>query len=601
MFSKKIKLILFILFTVFFLEAEDIAEIFSIEGETYFTNEIVENLEGFRKSPLNINKASREDLEKLPWLNEDDINNIIKLRKTKKISDWNDLNKIGINEITISELKEYIIFKISGKKYKFNQVSRIEFQEKKKHFPSALKYFQKTIFKYNKFEFGFISQKDEGESNPLDFYSYFVQYKSDNILKGVVLGKYGLAFGQGILFASKLGTSKSAEATSTPLKKFNPIKPYKSSFEMWELEGSAINLEIGKINFIPFYSSTNLSANLDSTKITSFNESGIHLDESKKDNVNEKIYGAALHYSFKNNSAGINYYQIEFDHKFAKPDYHNKYNAFSTCFTLFRGFQPTSIEVAYADNKFAGIFVTRWGDNEFRQLLLFRYYEKNFPSWHGNPFSSQSNFDNETGFYYGITLKPFKNIKINFYFDLWDFPKTRYYEKMPTVGSEQFLQIEFSGNNNRLRLCFRHKNKEKYIKLQYAEIRDFERTLVRLDWFQYLNSLTLKTRCEIVMEYLKNEKLYDKGILVYEQLKYQIDRLKIIAQLTVYHSDILLYMYESNINGIMQNSVFSGDGIYSYFVVKYDLTKNFELQFKVSDKWNTSNNKRFYFQVLTNF
>ncbi|MCK4694597.1 MAG: helix-hairpin-helix domain-containing protein, partial [Candidatus Cloacimonetes bacterium] len=111
MFSKKIKLILFILFTVFFLEAEDIAEIFSIEGETYFTNEIVENLEGFRKSPLNINKASREDLEKLPWLSEDDINNIIKLRKTKKISDWDDLNKIGINKITISELKEYIIFK----------------------------------------------------------------------------------------------------------------------------------------------------------------------------------------------------------------------------------------------------------------------------------------------------------------------------------------------------------------------------------------------------------------------------------------------------------------------------------------------------------
>ena len=601
MFSKKIKLILFILFTVFFLEAEDIAEIFSIEGETYFTNEIVENLEGFRKSPLNINKASREDLEKLPWLSEDDINNIIKLRKTKKISDWDDLNKIGINKITISELKEYIIFKTSGKKFKFNQVSRIEFQEKKKHFPSALKYFQKTIFKYNKFEFGFISQKDEGERNPLDFYSYFVQYKSDNILKGVVLGKYGLAFGQGILFASKLGTSKSAEATSTPLKKFNPIKPYKSSFEMWELEGSAINLEIGKINFIPFYSSTNLSANLDSTKITSFNESGIHLDESKKDNVNEKIYGAALHYSFKNNSAGINYYQIEFDHKFAKPDYHNKYNAFSTCFTLFRSFQPTSIEVAYADNKFAGIFVTRWGDIEFKQLLLFRYYEKNFPSWHGNPFSSQSNFDNETGFYYGITLKPFKNIKINFYFDLWDFPKTRYYEKMPTIGSEQFLQIEFSGNNNRLRLCFRHKNKEKYIKLQDAEIRDFERTLVRLDWFQYLNSLTLKTRCEIVMEYLKNEQLYDKGILVYEQLKYQIDRLKIIAQLTVYHSDILLYMYESNINGIMQNSVFSGDGIYSYLVVKYDITENFELQFKISDKWNTDNNKRFYFQVLTNF
>ncbi|MBT3754869.1 MAG: hypothetical protein HOG24_01175, partial [Candidatus Cloacimonetes bacterium] len=91
------------------------------------------------------------------------------------------------------------------------------------------------------------------------------------------------------------------------------------------------------------------------------------------------------------------------------------------------------------------------------------------------------------------------------------------------------------------------------------------------------------------------------GILVYEEIKWKIEKLTLIGQISVYHSDVLHYMYEHNVDGIMQNSILKGDGAYSYFVFKYNIFKDIELQFKVSDHWNTKDKMRLYLQVISSF
>ncbi|MCD4698506.1 MAG: hypothetical protein K8S16_19945, partial [Bacteroidales bacterium] len=576
------------------------------EDGTYHPTELIETLSSLKNSPLNINNASHIELTQLPWLSELDIGKIIKARNKKPISGWKELQNIGISEITISEIKNYIIF-IEKPWLKLNQRTRGEYSECKDNYESTLKYYQRTLFQYDKFRFGFLSQKDEGEKDPFDFYSYFAEYKSNSSLKHSVLGKYRLAVGQGILFAPKLGMSKSSAATSVAIKKFKTIKPYTSSYEIWELEGAAVNIELGNFAFIPFYSSTKLSANLDSlSQITSFNESGLHLDVEKKDNVKETIYGSSINYKFKDNSLGFVYSGFKFDHEFNDPQKAAEYNAIGFNFLLNQNTFPTFGELAQADDKLAGLIGTKFGDNKLRHLILFRYYEKNFPTWHGNPFSTQSKFDNEIGLYYGITLVPFSRTKINCYFDLWNFPETRYFEKMPTVGSEQFLQVETRFKTNTLRLTLQHKDKEKYISLEETRIRDFERTLLRADWWQILGNLRLKTRCELAAEYLEEEKIYSRGILIYEQAKLKWEKLQIIAQITAYRSDtqpfnVKHYVYENNVDGIMQNTVLSGDGICSYFLIKWKLPPHFELQFKISDHWHMKDKMKLYQQVVSRF
>ncbi|MCK4312012.1 MAG: helix-hairpin-helix domain-containing protein, partial [Candidatus Cloacimonetes bacterium] len=295
-------LILILLICSSIVFAEDAEEkIFSFEDDTYHSTELSETLEKIRKQPFDINKASRKELEKLPWLSEKDIEKIIEWRERKHIKNWKDIASIGINEITISDLEHYIIFKPEFK-INIKQVSRVEFNEAKEKIPSTLKYYQRTICGYKDLKLGILTQKDEGENDPIDFYSYFVEYKSNSFLKHSVLGKYRLAFGQGIIFAPKLGMSKSGAATSTPVKKSSPVKPYTSSYEIWELEGGTVQCNYRNFSIIPFFSSTKLSANLSDNKITSFNQSGLHLDEEKKDNVEETIFGTALNFNLGSNS-----------------------------------------------------------------------------------------------------------------------------------------------------------------------------------------------------------------------------------------------------------------------------------------------------------
>ena len=60
-------------------------------------------------------------------------------------------------------------------------------------------------------------------------------------------------------------------------------------------------------------------------------------------------------------------------------------------------------------------------------------------------------------------------------------------------------------------------------------------------------------------------------------------------------------MYEHNVNGIMQNSILKGDGAYSYFVLKYNILEDIELQLKVSDHWNRNDKMQLYLQVISSF
>ena len=594
-------ILMFLCFSLLF--AEDGKEkLFSLEEETYHSTELSDFLEKLQKHPLNLNTASRTVLSKLPWLSENDIDTIIVHRKSTLFLNWKQLENIGINEITVQEIKPYFQFS-NTKNLHFHQTARIEFQEKDKNLPSTTKYLQKTFLNINKFKFAFISQKDSGEKNLFDYYSYFAEYHGQSFLSHIILGKYRVAFGQGILFAPKLGMSKSAESTTVPVKKYKEIKPYTSSYENWYLEGFAGHLHTANFNLFSFFSKTKLTANLaENGSITSFDESGVHFENKEKNNVEETIYGGEISKKLKFGNIGIVLSHLQFDREFESPEIPHKY--FVGSFHYRFNFSEISFfgENAYSHDKFATVNGIKWGKNKLHQLLLFRFYDKYFPTWQGHPFSTQSNFDNEIGIYFATSFLPSNKTKLNVYFDLWKFPQTRYFEKMPTVGSEQFFQLELKSRRNSWRFTLQNKNKEKYKSLDgETKIRDFDRTLFRCDWWQFLSFATLKTRMELVAEYLPENKVYKKGILAYEQLKFKKSKLEFVTRIALYHSEILLYMYENNVSGIMQNSIFSGDGIYSFFLMKFRIKKSIEIQFKIADNWFETDKMKLYFQTICNF
>lgn len=587
-----------ILLSTCLLWGEDAEEaILNLEGETSDANDLIELLQEIKRDPILVNSAAKEDFQQLPWLSEAEIRIILKIRKKRHISTAKELVEAGLNQLTVNAILPYLSFKVRVK-VSLLQQTRGEYKKSKEELPSSLKYYQKTLVNIGRFKAGFISQKDEGERDPFEFYSAFLNYNSDSLVKQLILGHYRIGLGQGILFAPKLGMSKSSAATTIPVKRLSRLKPYTSSYEIWDLRGAATILQGGIFELTSFYSNNDLAANITDDKITSFNLSGVHL--AKPDYVKEEIAGANLAILKNNLDLGITVAQVSFDHEFANPNQKQNYQAFSLNGKVYLNDLPIFWEAATASNKYAAVGGVKWGSSSVRHLLLVRYYEKDFPTWHGKPFAAQSSFDNELGCYFGSTITPIPNLKLNFYFDVWKYPESRYFEKLPTSGNEEFVQLEYNRKPHNLRFSLRHKSVDKYSSMdEESMIRPLERTVVRLDWWQKLKMLRFKSRLEFAKEDL--DERINSGWLIYEEVKFKSRSWSLILNYTVYNSRVLHYMYENGVDGVMQNRVLSGDGSYSYLLIEHDFTDNITVQSKVGGKPDDKGTLAVYLQIISRF
>ncbi|MDY6915305.1 MAG: hypothetical protein SVM86_03180, partial [Candidatus Cloacimonadota bacterium] len=401
---------LFSILLVFLLTQLNAQTFWAQDEESYYADELQEYLMELEESPLNLNKATPEELYKLPWFSREEVKKIVQIRENKDIESWNALRKIGMDEFEIEELKKYITFE-DVKKYKFSHRTRIELKENNLDKKSCAKFYQRTQVSTQDFRFGFLIQKDPQESDIFDFYSYYLEFFKNNT--HAVIGKYRLNWGQGLIFASKLGFSKTAQTSYTKLYHTNFIAPYTSSYEIWDLQGVASEINLDKFKITTFVSYSPLSASIYDDKIVSFNTTGIHLDPENKNNVKEKLFGMAANYYNDGIEFGIAAFYDEFDKKFADPTLNSKYNMISASVLYDKYHFPVFAEIASAKKKVAAVGGIRFGHDNFKNLLVARYYPKNFPTWHGNPFSNQSNFDNEQGLYYGLKLLPAPKLKLN--------------------------------------------------------------------------------------------------------------------------------------------------------------------------------------------
>jgi len=592
----------FILFLIFFtysvLCAEEYTDLYELTGEPEESDLALTHL---AEEPLNINKASRSELEMLVWLSNSQIEDIILYRKHNNILHRSQLEEIGIGKTILDRISRFISYKQAVDLNIIN-LTRIDYAEKDHSFRSCLKTYNKTLLNYGSFSAGFIAQKDSGERDLIDFYSYFISGEDLGIFKKIIVGKYQLKSGQGILFNSKLGSSKSTASTSSPLKKRSALKPYTSSYESWALEGASTEISIGNLKFTPFYSVTKLSATLADDKISSFNESGLHYNKENKNNVSETIKGAQLEVDSKDHLGGILFSRTSFSLDFADPDIQQQYSAFSCYTSLFKMSAPISAEVAFAAKKWSGIIAFRAGNADFRQLFLYRHYQNGFPDWHGNPFSSQSSFDNQQGFYYGLTLKLFGWMKLNFYVDLWKYPETRYFEKMPTAGNELMLNVEYRlPDKNKLVLLFKQKNSEKYFVLDIGKIRNMQKNYFRLDWKQETGHIQFCTRISYVTEYISDDKYFANGLLLAEILKFRSGKVSCTCQVAGFSSNLLLYLYEYDVDGKMSTCALKHNDTYYNFLISYRLFPYLTFQFKISGLLANKDKSTLCFQIKNNF
>jgi len=589
------KIFTFSLFIIIFYHSyaksmEDFGERLLNEQESEHTNEQNSFLLKIKRNKLNINDANYQELLKLPWLSPITVNRILDFRKKSSIKNISTLEKIGLSEKTIKNIAPFL--KFHNKSYPINCDYRIRSQySSTTEFNNPFKFYQSLCLDWKNFNLNFLNEKDSGERNYFDFYSASFSLNNLSFIDRLVVGNYRLSFGQGIIFSPKLGLCKGYNTTKQPIKSSSYVKPYTSASENFSLYGVATQLSYKNIRFTPYYSKYKLDASLKNNYITSIYDLGYHrttTEQKKKDKTSELLCGFNLSFGGKNN-IGLNITHLEFEHKFLQPELSQKYNLFSLEYNLFYNNFFFFGETAFSQNKLAHISGLYFEIDSFNNLIIYRNYHNDFPTFHGNPFHAGGKFDNEDGLYYGIDFNIFSDFDCSVYFDIYNFPHGSNYTSIPSYGIEKLISLSWDNNKTWLRFSYKNSNKDSWKNINdVSKLYKINKSRFRLDLKYRLNDyIKFKFRFDYSYQNYCDLNKFEDGFLMFQQVQFSFnEKLNNYFMVTQYRSDeILLYMYENDLDGIMKTSQFKGDGLFFYYLFKFELWTNYSFQFKYSQNF----------------
>lgn len=477
----------------------------NLETENLDFTTFLEDLNYFYAHPLNLNRATREDLQRLILLNAFQIEALLDHRRSSgkmlsiyelqgvsgfdpatiqallpfvKVSDafdrpslrWSDIKSESTQEMFIRYQR--VLEEMEG--YSDISDSALAASPNSRYLGRPERIFTRYRFRYlNNISVGVTAEKDAGEEffngtqrRGFDFYSAHAYFGNYGIVKHAIVGDYTVQFGQGLTYWTGLAFGKSADIRSIK-RTAREIIPYASADENNFMRGAATTIELGSWEVTGFVSNKRVDANVTAVDTTaddeflvsefsSFQNNGFHrtpgeLDD--KDAVTELNTGGHVRYvrdHFQVGATGV----------------YTKYSGTAEPFSqLYRQFEPNESPFVVAGLDYQYLVGNVLGFGEVSQRLgegtaflngaivsldprldisvLHRYFDPSYNSPRSNAISESSRNINEQGFYFGMSAKLHKYWQLNGYFDLFEFPWLRFQADVPTRGKEYFAQLEF--------------------------------------------------------------------------------------------------------------------------------------------------------------
>ena len=496
---------------------EELANSSDDEDQDYMT--IVEDLSFLLDNPLNLNESNIESLERLHFLNDFQIENLLNYIASKgfmksifelQLVDGFDMPTIqkmlpfvivaepkGQDKIKFSELFRYGNNKLSAetrfllqdqKGYQANYDHDSSLTSGPKYPGDRFKSLVRYRFNYkSKLFAGFTAEKDPGEKFEFendkfgfDYYSFHLQANNLGKVKTVMIGDYQAKFGQGLVFWSGFGLGKSPDALNIR-RKGQSIRYYSSTDENRFLRGVATRIKFGRFEATGLFSWKKIDANLTDPdtiagieeKITTFLNTGYHRTESELQNrkvIGEGLIGTRLAIGYERFKAGLNFVAYQYSLSVSNSDKPYKLFEITENSNI-----NASIDYTYFAKKFYMFGEAAVSKNGSCAVLnglvakvveplsfsmLHRYYQKDYQAYYAGAFSENTKVGNEQGLYYGLVFVPIRKLRISAYADNFSFPWLKYGVDAPSGGSEYFIQADYSINRN-IQMYFRWRNRSK--------------------------------------------------------------------------------------------------------------------------------------------
>lgn len=623
---------------------EEIAEqlITNDEDNAYQWENLFEELSDLKENPLNINSATKEQLERFPFLNSQLIENILYyLYKYGAM--------VSINELMVVEDMDLATFRL------LKPFITCQPLEEKTHTPtlkSILKYGKQELsarmdiplytragyqpftsdyikenpnkrylgpsfyhnlrykFRYtDKVYIGFTAEKDSGEpffagnnKKGYDYYSPYFYIRDFGKIRALALGNYRLNYGYGLVMNTDFNMGKTT-ALNTLLNRESGIKKHSSTDEYNYFQGIAGSIQLSEhFTADAFYSYRQMDGIVDNRFITSLKEDGYHRiprDYEKKNSLTNQLIGSNIQYNGKNFELGLTAV-YNFFNKVLNPTYrpYNKYYPRgSDFFNLGANYKFFLKKLTWMgevamdkDRRMAALNTLRYRPKaNFQLIAMHRFYDVAYQSMYARSVGEGSMVQNESGFYLGMEADELWYFKLTAYIDFFYFPWKKYQmTKNGTRGIDGVIQLDYSPTHE-LDMFIRYRYKNKFKDYNPAEGDKITVPYIQQKGRYQLtyspnDELVLKTTADVVYNAYQH-KDPSKGFLIKQSIGYKFPKLPLQLDASVawfktddYASRITVY--EKSLLYSFSMPSFYGEGERFSFNTRYELNKHIVLQGK---------------------
>ena len=465
----------------------------------------LEELSNRLQEPVNLNSATREQLEQFPFLSDIQIEHLLAyIYIHGQMETIYELQLVEeLDRQTIQYLLPFVCIKAinnepafrwktmlkdAGRYGKNEVLTRLDIPfYKRKGYEHT--YLGPSVYNSVKYTFryrdqlyaGGVAEKDAGEPFAAlhnrygyDYYSFYLLLQNCGRLKSLAVGNYRLSFGQGLVMSTDYLMGKTIYASSFN-NRSTGIKRHSSTDEYNYFRGVATTVALTKrLSVSAFYSHRNMDGVVTDGEITSVYKTGLHRSRKEADKKNlltSQLTGGNVSYQQNHIRLGITGVYYVFNRSY-EPELtgYSKYNIHGN------HFYNLGIDYAYRWRRFSfqgetAIGKQGWASlnrlqyspvQDIQFMLIHRFYSYDYWAMYAHSFGEGSTVQNEQGYYVGLETTPFSHWRFFVSFDLFSFPWKKYRINKPSRGTDGLIQATFTPRTNlSMYLKYRYKQKER--------------------------------------------------------------------------------------------------------------------------------------------
>ncbi len=474
--------------------------------------ELKEMLSELAENKININQATRQELERLPFLSPKQIENILyyvnehgpmqmldELLLVEEIDAHTAALLRVFTEAGSSETKTATSLAQMFKHGKSQATTKFKrtLNNKKGYddvddetraelpgtyylgspFYNSIKY----AYRYrDMMSIGVTAEKDPGEeffkgtnAKGYDFYSAHFFARTTGMLKTIALGDYKASFGRGLVMSNDYYMGKSIYMSSLHNRK-GGLRRHSSTDENNFLRGAGATIAAKNIEITTFYSFKSIDATLSDSLVSSLKTDGYHRlqrDIRARNTVSNHIIGTNINYESRYFNIGATAIGDFYSKAFTKGEepyraYHPEgkrfFNASLTYDFRWRNIFAGGETAVDGNGNMATInSIDIYPASGYRIFLMHRQYAKGYVAHHSRTIASNTATRNEKGITCGAEINALRSLDISLMADVYTFPWLRYTAGQPSAGSEIYAKATYAPRQSiTFRAQYRRKSAE---------------------------------------------------------------------------------------------------------------------------------------------